>query len=860
MGVGRILRERQQQVAAFRRHGGIGALLHMLSGLLGAMLLGALLILLVYQIPATHAVDIGGYDAAYVQGFHDAQFAATPTGMPPYLAGSDGSARWSRDRSFLLFPQAGLPGHVTLRMRGWRTEGVSPLTVEVWLNGRELLGTVQTGQAWAEYDFPIRGGLLKANDIFLELRSPTTRLAGEERPVGVLLDQATYRVRAGPDGLIRPYPAQVAYGALATGLLWLLIARTKNKEQRTNRRRQRIWFFVLCFLLTLFFLVLYRLQPPFYPYPLRRLLPGINLLLAALLGLRYGPALIMRVPVLPDLLVPAGVLLWLGVLLLVARNHLTLSVPGVENDFRVFATRTASLAEVFRADGFYNLGYPLLLWLVQPLTANNPFLAARLIAALSGAVLLPAGSWLARSLPARVEPLRERQLHRLSGVLALLILALSPLVVQHALYVGSDMPFAALTTLALALLVAAPEPAPDVGRRHNPLRRTLVRGFLAGLAAGCAFLVRHLGLLLLPWGLLASLLLIGRSGHRAGPGAAQFCRLSRYALPLAFLLGFLLAALPQLVVNVTQTGQPLYNQQAKNIWLAVYGNIDWGRWDEVPNSIPLTEIVLRDPGRFLGNWWANLRSFVGTGAEDTGEFGRAIQLRMLGWPANWLAVAGLLLWIGQLVVGDWRWKQMRLRALVATPQVLLLLFVGLYVLAVSMAFILPRFFLPLAPIYAAAAAGLIVWVVGNDGRRTEDGGRRTEDGGRTTNAYFKTLVVGFMLLVLLWGGFGIGARYVLEQQPADEVAALRMVQTTLPPDALLLAHVPADVPLAKYSAIAHRVVPWPDALDDSAAPAAEQGVAYLLWDESLGVPALPDPDAARVAVAGGYGLYQLTLP
>jgi hypothetical protein len=89
-----------------------------------------------------------------------------------------------------------------------------------------------------------------------------------------------------------------------------------------------------------------------------------------------------------------------------------------------------------------------------------------------------------------------------------------------------------------------------------------------------------------------------------------------------------------------------------------------------------------------------------------------------------------------------------------------------------------------------------------------------------------------------------------------------MVQTTLPPDASLLARVPTDVPLAKYSAIAHRVVPWPETSNESAAltRAAEQGVAYLLWDENLGTPALPDPDAARVALAGGYGLYRLTVP
>src|SRR4030095_13814750 len=39
--------------------------------LLAAMALGVLLLALVYQIPVTHTIDIGGYDSAYVQGFYD---------------------------------------------------------------------------------------------------------------------------------------------------------------------------------------------------------------------------------------------------------------------------------------------------------------------------------------------------------------------------------------------------------------------------------------------------------------------------------------------------------------------------------------------------------------------------------------------------------------------------------------------------------------------------------------------------------------------------------------------------------------------------------------------------------------------
>src|SRR5262249_148794 len=142
------------------------------------------------------------------------------------------------------------------------------------------------------------------------------------------------------------------------------------------------------------FLVLYRAQPP-YPYPLLRLLPAIDVLLAGALALRYGPALAQRIPALLDGLAIGGIGAWTAAVLIAAQRHVTLSVPGVEKDFRVFATRSEHLfgtfgaqskemAGVIQADGFYNLGYPLLLWLARPLANDNPFLAARLASALSG--------------------------------------------------------------------------------------------------------------------------------------------------------------------------------------------------------------------------------------------------------------------------------------------------------------------------------------------------------------------------------------------------------------------------------------------------------------------------------------------
>ena len=173
----------------------------------------------------------------------------------------------------------------------------------------------------------------------------------------------------------------------------------------------------------------------------------------------------------------------------------------------------------------------------------------------------------------------------------------------------------------------------------------------------------------------------------------------------------------------------------------------------------------------------------------------------------------------------------------------LLLLILIYVAAVSTAFTLPRFFLPLAPIYATAAA----WTVW-----------RLTGGGRAM------LGVGLALGVVLWGGWAGGVRYALAGQPADEVAAAQMVQSHLPADARFGARVSARLPLAKYSAIAHAAVNWPAGGDLAQPISADDlrtlraaGASYLLWDDDSGSPPLADVAGARVADSGRYSLYRL---
>jgi hypothetical protein len=314
--------------------------------------------------------------------------------------------------------------------------------------------------------------------------------------------------------------------------------------------------------------------------------------------------------------------------------------------------------------------------------------------------------------------------------------------------------------------------------------------------------------------------------------------------------------LPQLAVNVIQTGQPLYNQQAKNIWLCVYADCDWGRWGEAPDSIGLDEVVMRDPSRFLANWWGNLRAYVGTGGEDTSEFGRATQLRLLGFPANWLAIAGLLGWVAlgaarrRQGVGAGSDQPSEMPASFA----LLIGWSVLYVLAVSVGIALPRFFLPLAPIYAIAAAWAITRIpVPSVHSHPGESRVRRAIRRRLAEPSAIPLATGLLLIAFLWGGSRGASGYVLGNQDPDEAAVARLVQGTLLPGQRLIARLPERVALGKYSEIAHFVAPAPATSDAEALRAS--GAQYLLWSSDIGpAPAV----GAAVGGSGPYTLYQIT--
>lgn len=739
----------------------------------GWFILGALLITLGYQLPARYHVTVGQNDGGYVQGFHDAanRWGGTsdPAAGPP---STDSPFRWSRAESFLLFPHPGAPAELALR---WRAPVEPYPAVEVWLNGTMLLGRIQASGKWETHTFsiPAQGTVVssKPDDLFVALRTiPPVQVDGTSR--GVQVDRAVLTAIGFPH---LPAPGQVFQGGLA-----LLLAAVLLRQRRT--------ILLTACLGALAWLLLYRFA--ITGYPVRHLLRWSLIGLSGALLVRHGPRLARQLQVGHVRLVALALTTaWLLAVLVAGQQHLVLSAPGVEKDFRVFATRSTQLLCppdtalpdgpcVLRADGFYQLGYPFLLWLFRPLTQDNAFLAARLVAALSaGALLL--GTYL----------LGVGLVGAWAALLALGIVGLNAFTWQYALLLGTDMPFAAAWTLAFAAIVTL---------GSTPSRRRLVG---VGALCGVTFLLRHPGILLLPLAALATVL--------TPPRLPNLMLVKRWVWLLA---GFTLAASPQLVLNTLHTAQPFYSQQAKNIWLAVYGNTDWSRWNEASNDVGLLELVRHEPSRFWRNWTGNVVAFLGSGAEDPSEFGRSWGLRLLGFPANLLALAGLV---------GWAWRgNARTRFVVGAAL--------LYVVAISVGFVLPRFFLPLVGIWAVAAAGALCRLPGGtpvvEGR--PDSPRRR-------------IVLALIVIVLLGQGPGSATRAVLGLEDSDAAAMARIISATLAPGATIEPRLAADETLAKYSAVAHRFV-------------ANERADYVLWSSRSGKE---QPAGTLQSRSGPYYLY-----
>lgn len=192
----------------------------------------------------------------------------------------------------------------------------------------------------------------------------------------------------------------------------------------------------------------------------------------------------------------------------------------------------------------------------------------------------------------------------------------------------------------------------------DPDRAGARRWLAAGLVAAAAMLTRYIGAVLLVWLLWQAI----------SAGGARAVRWRRAGLALG---GWLLVVGPWLGLSLAETGSPLHSRNLENVARAfapVLGE------DAAWSATSLPALVALDPARVLVHYALRVVDTV-----------RLDATHLLGWP---LAVIALL---GALRLRDPRAGRWLLAG-------------GLYVLAAAWVFYLPRFSLPLVPLYALLAA------------------------------------------------------------------------------------------------------------------------------------------------------------
>ncbi|HEU4334015.1 MAG TPA: glycosyltransferase family 39 protein, partial [Candidatus Eisenbacteria bacterium] len=301
--------------------------------------------------------------------------------------------------------------------------------------------------------------------------------------------------------------------------------------------------------------------------------------------------------------------------------------------------------ENYDSKGF---GYPMVVALVS-LIGFDIFRAGQIVALLSAAGAALLLYRLHRSLFGPVHALTG-----LAFVLANLVF------LQNTYEVGTDMFFLAVTLASVALLL----------RSRTPGWRAVAA---SGLIGGWAFATRYNALFLLPGVWLLFLV------YRVPEGILR----ERFRRTLLWTGAFVAGALPWLLTNAIQTGNPLTNSNYVNVGYAVYGEGNWEKFFYGDRPIrSMADVVLLDPGKFavamVRNFFDHLRGDLSL---------------LLPVAIGVLAVIGGLLMLrdrpGRRVAGY-------------------LTFGALGFLALVPVFYGARFSLPLLPYYVALAAWPIV--------------------------------------------------------------------------------------------------------------------------------------------------------
>lgn len=328
--------------------------------------------------------------------------------------------------------------------------------------------------------------------------------------------------------------------------------------------------------------------------------------------------------------------------------YISIANPAIqESDMFGFIERAEKLSrENWSAwvDGFYPLGYPLLLRILFHFTGDYVVAgkALSLVSGVGGLFAIYGIAKIAFSTPV--------------ALLALGFCCLNRVYLGYSVTPSTDMPATGLLLLGI------------YGICLFSSRHALKYLFWSGAAFGLSYLMRYTTITVIPV-VFVWLLLQPRT-----PQLPQ----SSLALAGIFIICVAIFALPQLVASFLQQGNPFYNRQAQNVYFGMFGGSNWGLniYDSRNSNITLTSIIVNNPDAFLHHWLDNMLSLPNLG----------LVIR----PLFLLAFAGLLLSIKHRAVYSMRF--------------LLLLIIAAFAATICIAFASGRLLLLTAPLICIFAA------------------------------------------------------------------------------------------------------------------------------------------------------------
>jgi hypothetical protein len=479
------------------------------------------------------------------------------------------------------------------------------------------------------------------------------------------------------------------------------------------------------------------------------------------------------------------------VILALAQSQHRYLIPPYENDVGGFAMRATSWQSSIRLDGFYPLGYPVLLWLLGHL-AGGVMAAAKWVAIGSSALLLGA-SWLLNRLLLPQEP----------EWLLPLFTAINPYFWQSALFFGTDMPWAGWQCLAM------------VGAAFGLRKKRWMALGWAGAALGIAYLMRYTAMGM--WPVLLLVLAIWRPLPRESRDNLKGA--------IAFTLAFLIVASPQFAITWAEKGTPFFTLQAKNVWFGIYGGGDWAaRWTDARSDIGLLDVFLMGPARFIAHWAAQYaRWWAYAGVIALGVSRGALDLAP-GWARVFLvalAAAPAAFMAAHLWRRRWR---LPLHG-IDTTWAFLGLFFAAYGVGIALVFVQPRFYLGLLPLLLVGWACTARWLWSN---ASDDKGLRVA----LTLALIGPALNGALL---------VGSSLIALQPPVGEIVAA-LERSGAQENDLILSTQPFPYTVHTDYAIAGlpRDV---ESLDGLRSTLASSQAGYFLYDSAYGPTQWPALDS-----------------